>query len=33
MGVVYPFKAVIFDMDGVIVDAEAYYQQVLQQFV
>ncbi len=29
----FPFQAVIFDMDGVIVDTEAYYQKELGVFI
>lgn len=33
MATAFPFAAVIFDMDGVIVDSEAFYQEVLARFV
>lgn len=33
MSVDFPFEAVIFDMDGVIVDTEAFYQSVLRKYV
>lgn len=29
----FPYKAVLFDMDGVIVDTEAYYQREQRRFV